>query len=213
MGASDKSITGISDPLVRELALRGGVHTYQKRSVIINQGECGESMYVVLAGKVQIFLSNARGREMVLDEYGPGEYFGEMALDGSPRSASVRALEPTTCSVLDIDILRESLTNHEMALQLVQVLIERARGATESAMMSALTDVYTRMRELMLSLAQENGDGTKTISERITQKWLADRGFAQRDMVSRTRIQLIKGGYLRVENKVYTILRPLPQRV
>ena len=213
MGASDKSITGTTDPLVRELSLRGNVCTFAKRSVIINQGERGVSMYVVLAGKVQIYLSNTRGREMILDEYGPGEYFGEMALDGSPRSASVRALEPTTCSVLDTDILRESLKNHEMALQLLLVLIERARDATESAMVSALTDVYTRLRELMQSHSQDNGDGTKTIPERITQKWLADRVFAQRDMVSRICIQLIKGDYLRVENKIYTILRPLPERL
>jgi len=212
MGASDKSITAIADQMVRELALRGNVRTFPKHSLIINQGERGAAMYVVLAGKVQIYVSNSRGREMVLDEYGCGEYFGEMALDGSPRSASVRALEPTTCSVLDTDILRESLKNPEMALQLVLVLIERARGATESAMKSALTDVYTRVCELMLSQARDNGDGTRTIPDRITQKWIANRVGAQRDMVSKICIQLIKGDYLRVENRIYTILRPLPEK-
>jgi len=116
---------------------------------------------------------------------------------GSDCGGRGQVLWPTTRSVLDIDVLRASLKNPEIALQLILVLIERARGATESVMNLALADGYTRVRGLLLSLSQDNGDGTKTIPDRMTQKWCADRVGARRDIVSKICIQLVKEDYLR----------------
>jgi len=209
---TEQAISEIGDPMVRELARRGQVRHYPKNAVILNQGDRGDSMYVILSGKVQVYVSDAKGREMVIDDFGPGEYFGEMALDGAPRSASVRALEPITCSVLNTETLRESLRNPDMALKLILVLIERARATTESVMNLALSDVYTRVRALLMSLAQDGPNGTRRIPERMTQQWIASRVGAQRDMVSRICGQLVKGEYISVVDKIYTILRPLPER-
>jgi CRP/FNR family cyclic AMP-dependent transcriptional regulator len=149
---------------------------------------------------------------MVLDDYGPGEYFGEMALDGAPRSASVRAIDKVTCSVLNADMLREAISNREVALNLILVLIERARAATSSVQNLALSDVYGRVRALLLALAQQSPDQNRIILERMTQQWIADRVGAHRDMVSRICSQLVKGGYVSIVDRQYTILRPLPER-
>jgi len=100
MTASEQAISEIGDPMVRELATRGQVRTFPKNAVIINEGDRGDSLYVILSGKVKVYVSDDDGREMILDIYGPGDYVGEMALDGRPRSASVMTLEPTSCSVV-----------------------------------------------------------------------------------------------------------------
>jgi CRP/FNR family cyclic AMP-dependent transcriptional regulator len=213
MGAFDPMLASIDDQMVRELAMRGRVRTFPKNSLIINQGDRGDAMYVVLAGQVQVYVSDARGREMILDDRGPGELFGEMALDGSPRSASVRSLETVTCAVVDADTLRESLRDPDMALQLIFVLIERARAATESVMSLALSDVYGRVRALLMAMAEAPaGDGVRTIPQRMTQQYIASRVGAQRDMVSRVCSQLVRGGYIAVTDRQYAILKPLPER-
>ncbi len=207
-----QAIEHLEDPMVREFAQRGRVRSFARNAVIINEGDRGDSMYVILAGEVEVFVSDARGREMVLDDLGPGEYFGEMALDGAPRSASVRALGPVTCSVIDAESLRATLQQPELALRFIIALIERARAATESVKNLALSDVYTRVREKLIAWSVENGDGTRTVPERMTQKQIAKRVGAQRDMVSRICAELIKGTYLQVVDKQYTLLRSLPER-
>lgn len=208
----DHSLEQIRDPMIRELALRGELRGFPRHSLIINQGERGDSMYVIVGGRVQVYVSDAKGREMVLDEYGTGEYFGEMALDGAPRSASVRSLEKVVCSVLSAGTLRDAIRDPDIALNLILVLIERARAATTSVHNLALSDVYGRVRALLMQLARPGHGQTRIVLERMTQQWIADRVGAHRDMISRICGQLVKGGYISVVDRQYTILRPLPER-
>jgi CRP-like cAMP-binding protein len=65
-------------------------------ALIFQQGDAGAALYLVEAGEVAIVLRSPEGKELILALLGPGDAFGELALlDGGPRSATVRALEPT----------------------------------------------------------------------------------------------------------------------
>src|ERR1043165_5280535 len=99
----------ISDPFVRELAALGRLRSYPKNTVFITEGDSSDSVFVILAGRVKVFLSDTEGHEMILDTQGPGEYVGEMALDGKPRSASVMTLEPSTFAVVAREPIREAI--------------------------------------------------------------------------------------------------------
>lgn len=67
-------------------------HKFAENELIFNQGEPGDSLYIILSGRVRIATTDAFGRERVLAFYGPGEFFGDMAvLTGSPRSAAATA--------------------------------------------------------------------------------------------------------------------------
>ena len=57
-------------------------------SVVVNEGDQTNSLYVINSGKVKIYLADENGKEVMLGISGPGEYFGEMVLDGGPRSAA-----------------------------------------------------------------------------------------------------------------------------
>ena len=82
----------------------------------------------MLAGRVRVFSSVEDGRDVVLDVLGPGEIVGEMALDGSPRSASIMTMEATTVSVIDAATLRERLKSDvDLAMLLVTELLGRLR--------------------------------------------------------------------------------------
>lgn len=212
MTASEQAISEISDPMVRELAARGQVRTFPKNAVIINEGDRGDSLYVILSGKVKVYVSDDDGREMILDLYGPGDYVGEMALDGRPRSASVMTLEPTSCSVVTRDELRSAIgANPDVAMSLIATLIDRARIATDNVKNLALMDVYGRVARLLLSLAKEEG-GKLVVPERMTQQDIADRVGASRDMISRIFKDLTIGGYVTIENRTITIHRKPPAR-
>ena len=205
-------LSGITDPLVRELASHGQVRSFAKNAVIINEGDDSNSVFVILSGRVKVYSSDASGREIVYDDYGTGEYVGEMSLDGQPRSASVMTLEPTVCSTLNRDEVRKAISaNPDIAIQLISTLIARARYATASVRNLALLDVYGRVARLLLDLAEEK-DGVLAIPERLTQQDIGDRVGASRDMVSRIFKDLVAGGYIRIDHKIITILRKPPER-
>jgi len=212
MTASEQAISEIGDPMVRELATRGQVRAFPKNAVIINEGDRGDSLYVILTGRVKVYVSDDDGREMILDIYGPGDYVGEMALDGRPRSASVMTLEPTTCSVVNRDELRNAISaNPDIAMALISTLIDRARIATDNVKNLALMDVYGRVARLLLSLAKEDG-GKLVVPEKMTQQDIADRVGASREMVARILKDLTIGEYIRFEGRHIIINSRLPAK-
>ena len=213
MNSNDQLIAAIGDPMVRELAARGQVRTFPKNTVLINEGDRSDSLFVILSGRVKVYVSDNDGREMILDLYGAGDYVGEMALDGRPRSASVMTLEPCACSVVTRDALREAIVgNPDVMMALISTLIDRARIATDNVKNLALMDVYGRVARLLLSLAKEQPDGKMIVPDKMTQQDIADRVGASRDMISRIFKDLTIGGYVTVAERVITINRKPPSR-
>jgi CRP-like cAMP-binding protein len=94
---------------------------------IIREGEVGESIYIVVDGRVQV----AKGGRPVA-ELAEREVFGEMALlDPAPRSASVKALtEVTLLTIRREDFADIMAERHEIARGVIQVLTRRLRAAT-----------------------------------------------------------------------------------
>jgi CRP/FNR family cyclic AMP-dependent transcriptional regulator len=210
---SAAQLQSISDPFVRGLAELGRLRTYPKNTVFITEGDSSDSVFVILSGKVKVFISDTEGHEMILDTQGAGEYVGEMALDGKPRSASVMTLEPTTFAVVGRDPVREAIRrNPDFALDMISRIIDRARIATNSVKDLALLDVYGRVARLLLNMSVEAADGKLQIPEKITQQEIAERVGASRDMVSRIFRDLTAGGYIKVENRIVTINKKPPAR-
>jgi CRP/FNR family cyclic AMP-dependent transcriptional regulator len=200
----------LAEATLRAIAAGGVVRSYPRNTVLINEGDEGDSLFIVLSGRVKVYASNDAGREVVIDFHGPGEYLGEMSLDGAPRSASVVTVEPSTCAVVSRAQFREFILAHpDFALHLIGKLIQRARLATENMKSLALSDVYGRLVRLLNSLAVEEGD-RRVVPEKLTQQDMAERVGSSRDMISRLLKDLAAGGYLAVEDRTITILRRLP---
>jgi CRP/FNR family transcriptional regulator, cyclic AMP receptor protein len=209
---SAAQLTAIADPFVRELAALGRLRSYPKNTVFITEGDSSDSVFVILSGRVKVFLSDTEGHEMILDTQGPGEYVGEMALDGKPRSASVMTLEPTAFAVVARDPIRDEIRrNPDFALDMISKIIDRARLATSSVRDLALLDVYGRVARLLLNMAVDH-NGKLEIPEKLTQQEIAERVGASRDMVSRIFRDLTAGGYISVESRHITINKKPPAR-
>jgi len=195
---------------LRAIAATGVVRSFPRNVVLINKGDVGDALYVILSGRVKVFSSNKAGREFVIDFHGAGEYVGEMSLDGEPRSASVMTVEPTTCAVVNRAQFRDFVLAHpDFAMHLIERLIHRVRVTTGNLKSLALSDVYGRLVRLLNALAK-NVDGRQVVTERLTQQEIADRVGASRDMIGKLIKDLVAGGYLVVEDRTISILKKLP---
>lgn len=184
---------------------------YPKNTLIICEGDRSDSLYVVLSGKVKVYLNDEEGKEVTLNMQTAGEYFGELAmLDDAPRSASVVTMEETRLAVVSKSAFDECLENNpKIALTVIRGLARRLRELTENVRSLALMDVYGRVAHTLLDLAEER-DGKLVVTQRLTQRDIASMVGASREMVSRILRDLTVGGYITSKNKIITINERLP---
>jgi CRP/FNR family cyclic AMP-dependent transcriptional regulator len=215
MPADLKSIPlfeGLPEPELRALAERTVTRSYPKQAIIVNEGDESDSLYLILSGRVKVYLSDEHGKELILAIKGAGQYFGEMVLDEQPRAASVITLEPSQFAVLSRDDFRAFLLRHpEVALALIQNLIRVARGLNQNVRSLAMLDVYGRVARILLDLAVDQG-GKLVIPEKMTQKDIASRVGASREMINRILRDLTTGGYVSMEAGRITINKAPPAR-
>jgi uncharacterized membrane protein len=99
---------------------------YAPGQVIIREGEISDEFYVVASGTVQVIIRDAGGGDRVIDEVGPGGFFGELSmLTGEPRAARVKAIDAVETLVLERPEFFEFLQKRPHAA--IDVLGELAR--------------------------------------------------------------------------------------
>jgi len=184
---------------------------YPKNSIIINEGDNSDSLYIITHGRVSVFLSDENGKEVILNSEAVGDYFGELALvDDAKRSASVVTTEKSTFLVISKSDFKNILsTNPELAFNLIRGLTHRVRYLTDNVRSLALLDVYGRVAKTLLSLASDNGSEL-VIDMKLTQQDIASRVGASREMVAKILKDLCIGGYISIEQKKITIHERLP---
>jgi len=189
----------------------GVIRAYPKGAVLINEGDNSTGFFIILSGKVKVYVSNQEGREVVLNIQRDGEYFGELALiDEAPRSASVITLEASQFVFVSKAGFQKCLSEHpEIAVKLIRSLSKRIRALTESVKNLALLDVYGRVSRVLENLAVSHEEKF-VIKQRLTHQEIANMTGASREMVSRIIRDLVKGGYIQVKDKIITIHRKLP---
>jgi CRP/FNR family cyclic AMP-dependent transcriptional regulator len=150
-------------------AARAGLsRTYAPGQIICHQGDSGDHLYVVIEGLVKAVFTSERGDEMVLNTMGPEEIFGELALlDGSPRSASVVALNPTTVFALPRRHLLELMShNPGLADEFLKLIGKLVRKLTEQTGDLAFLDLVGRLTKLLLQLSERRGHAHGVVLDR-----------------------------------------------
>lgn len=213
MSTLDPRIEALSDPAVRLIAAQGEVRSYPRNAILLNEDDAGDSVFVLLSGRVRVYVSDTDGHEMVLGVCEPGDLLGEMALDGGARSASAITLEPCACAVVTRAQLRAAIEQDaDAAFHLVSVLINRARIAIGNVKGLALLDAYGRIVQTLNRLAVER-DGRRVVLEPLTQQEFGERAGTSRDMVNRIFRDLAAGGYISVnDDRSIVIHRKPPSR-
>jgi CRP/FNR family transcriptional regulator, cyclic AMP receptor protein len=193
--------------LLERLAGHGNVRAFPAHAILINEGDRSDSLYIVLTGRVKLYSSADNGREIVLTMLTPGQYFGELSLDGAPRSLSAQTLEATRCCVIAGDELRAFLAAEpDFALHLTHKLMRMVRRLTEQVKSLALQGVYERIVRLLMELSDEAGN-ERVLRYKLTQQDIADRVGSSREMVNRIMKELAAGGYVATDDAHRLVIR------
>ncbi|SDQ26308.1 CRP/FNR family transcriptional regulator, cyclic AMP receptor protein [Pseudoxanthomonas sp. CF125] len=204
----------LSPELLSQLAQCGDAKWYARNQMLIVEGEVSDALYILIAGQLKVFTQDSKGRELVYNILQPGEFFGELFLDGGLRSASVKAVVDSQCIVIDELAIRGFMKTYpEFAECLVYKLIARLRHATQLSKSLALHDVYERTVDLLNQVALNEPGDIRIVPSSMTQQEIADRVGATREMINHILRDLTRGGFLaRDEKKRLVFTKMLPKR-
>ena len=199
----------------QELALMADkvvVRTYAKNTVVINEGDYADALYIINSGRVKVYCSDNGGKEFIMNTMKAGEHFGELALlDDDKRSASVRTLDKSNfCIIYKEDFNRVLDEQPNIAKVLIRNLARRVRKLTQDVKLLALQDVYGRVVSVLNDLAAPRDAISSIIPDKLTQQDIADRVGASREMVARILKDLVAGDYISFEGRQIIIHGRLP---
>lgn len=203
--------SSLNDAELSELAMVAVKKTFLKNTVLLNEGDETDSLYIIFSGKVKAIINDEHGKEVILSIFGPGEYFGEIAfIDGERRSATIITREPTEVLIISSGVFRDILSsNPNLAFNLLVGVVKRLREATKQIESLALMDVYGRVARLLVNYAKPKGEKL-FIEEKLTHQEIANMTGSSREMVSRIFKDLLNGEYISIDNKHITINKTLP---
>ena len=110
------------------------VKQWPENTVIINEGDDTNSLFIILNGKVKVFLNDEEGEEVILNYLKEGDYFGEVSLfDDGERSASIITLTDSYFAVLEKDDFVEIMSSHpELAFKIMKGAAGRLRSLSNN---------------------------------------------------------------------------------
>lgn len=198
--------------LLAALARLGSPRSYARGTIVVAEGEPALAMYLIHDGELRVYVTGDDSREIELNRLGPGEYFGELMLDGDSRSASVRTLTPARLTMVTRPQFERMLGERpELAFHVIQHLIRRVRALSRNVQGLASKDVYGRVVQLFSELARDGDDGLRVVPGPLSQQAIADRVGASRSMINRILQDLAAGGYVAVSRERIALLKPLPK--
>ena len=129
--------------------------------LLLDFGDATNDVFLVVRGAVRIVVRTPLGQELILNDLGAGEIFGEMAaIDGAPRSASATALNTTSlCRLPAATFLDVVLRSPEVGLRLLRILTARLRLQGERSSELALLPARLRLAAELLRLSRPRSSG------------------------------------------------------
>jgi CRP-like cAMP-binding protein len=204
---------GVDPEAAEALAKEMEMVDARKGEILFNEGEPGDSLYIVLSGKLKIGRRAGDGRQNLIAVMGPSDMLGELSLfDPGPRTATATAVVDSRLARLRKQALRPWLSNRpEIAEQLLRVLARRLRRTNDALADLIFTDVPGRVAKNLLQMAGRFGTrdgGVLRVTHDLTQEELAQLVGASRETVNKALADFASRGWLRLDGKSVIILDP-----
>ena len=186
----------LPDDDLKALAARGRVRRFTAGGTIFNEGDPGDSLYVVIEGRVRISRVSGSGDEATLALMGPGDCFGELSLfDGRPRSATATTRAFVVSRDDFVAWVRE---RPEASLALLETLSLRLRRTDETVTDLVFLDLAHRLAKHLLTLAAAlpEGDARRRQRIQVTQAELASMLGVSRESVNKQLNQFARDGWI-----------------
>lgn len=209
----------LDDNQIALLAPMAHERTYEKgEAILFEDDDSHQGFFLIYEGEVKVVLTSLDGKETILASLKEGDFFGEMALlDGEPRSATVRAVEPSRLLSIRRDDFLQFLRRHpDVGLVLLAEMSKRLRRSNRQVSSLALMGVHGRVADALLKLMDERGIRQKTregksivlIRDRPTQQFIADMSGSARETVSRVLKHFEQKGWIANDGRDLVIIDP-----
>jgi CRP/FNR family transcriptional regulator, cyclic AMP receptor protein len=168
---------------------------------VFSEGDESDTCYVVRKGLARAVRSHGDGRTITLATFGPGDFFGELAMfEDERRSATVEAIEPTNViGVLGPDMRRLIVEHPQIAARLVVALGRRLRETNERLSRQSFQTVQSRVAVVLSDLVAHeisDGKGPGDVLVTATQADLAQLAGSSRESASRFLAVLERAGVI-----------------
>jgi len=202
---------GLAEEAVEPVLSRLETQTLPRGRVVFNEGEPGDSLYIVISGKIKLSRRSPDGRENVLAVMGPSDQFGELSVfDPGPRTATATVVTDARLARLPKPALQKWVQERpQIAMQLLRVVARRLRRTNTMLADLIFVDVPGRVAKQLLQLAQRFGTvdgGQLRVTHDLTQEELAQLVGASRETVNKALADFAQRGWLRLEGKSVVIL-------
>ncbi|MEO1017972.1 MAG: Crp/Fnr family transcriptional regulator [Pseudomonadota bacterium] len=210
---ADSDVFGaLYDEEIDKLASYGSVSTVPSGRTVINRGDPGDSMMIVLSGRMKVSNISSDGKEAILNFIDEGRCFGEIALlDGKERTADVSAMVKTELFVLRRgEVVRFIETHPDVALRMMGILCQKLRHTTELVEDGMLLGMAPRVSRALLRLSREYGVRTPEgvrIEMRLSQRELGALAGSAREVVNRQLRIWKEEGVIAMDGGKLTILK------
>jgi CRP/FNR family transcriptional regulator, cyclic AMP receptor protein len=203
-------LASLPDDALDGLIRKGRATRFAKGVAIYQRGDDGDSLMIILSGRVKITNITADAREVALNFLGPGDLNGELAaLDGKPRSANASALEATEALVIWRRDLLPALEQHPKAmLEIIAALAGKVRLMSAAVEQSGL-QMAAKAAGALLRLAEQHGKQSPSglqIDLKLSQRDLGAYAGLSRENMNRQLSALKDEGLIRVDGAIITIL-------
>ncbi len=177
-----------------------GKRRFKRGELLVEQGKKCDALYIILAGRARVVVTDKKAREVILATLQPGDHVGEMSLiDREPHSANVEAEMQTDALVLGGDDFGRCLNENSAMMQSVmRGLVQRLRSADRKIESLALMGVYSRVANVLLDCGVPTPDSpnVRVIREKISRQDIAKMVGASREMVSRVMKDFEEQGFI-----------------
>ena len=173
----------------------GLVRAFDANRIVLMQGDAADSLFLIESGRVRVFLTDAQGREVMLNTLSAGECFGEMMLAHATRTASVQTLSACRFCVVSRERLERAISaDPNLALHLIGILIERVSHLTRGVSGLATQSVQERVAAFLCDRAETVSNEMRAPA--LSLKVIADNVGASRSMVHKVINDLEEAGHL-----------------
>ena len=191
------------------LSLERKVHHVRRKQDIYLAGDEATRVYFVKAGRVKTIKATASGKELITVLYGPGEFFGYLALlEGTAHHDSAVALEDAELVYIpqqDFTVLL--LRNPEVSQQFIRLLAGRVRAREQELLGMAYNSIRRRVADALLRLHEQAG-GAAHATIQLTRDDLAALVGTATESVSRTLSEFNQSGLIELTPNNIRVLAP-----
>jgi CRP/FNR family transcriptional regulator, cyclic AMP receptor protein len=186
---------------LEQVALVAVPRQFDANEIVFREGDQSDTCYVIRSGRVRAIREHQDGRMITLANFGPGDFFGELAMfDDERRSATVEALDPTELiGILGGDMRRLLREHPDISIKLLAALGRRLRETNERLAQQSFQTVQSRVAgvlEKMVATAQDGGASEQDVLITATQADLAQLAGSSRESASRFLAVLERAGII-----------------